>query len=196
MRRQELCTIAGMNPSTFNVHRMKGDLPFEIEHIEGQDELGRKWAQFTIHHAAMLIAARQLVAQGVAWSEACRILRDRHTHTPGGIGPGKNYYDIPGVFVARVMFLNGATNGEPELMPSVRLYRGPLASIIQAATSTAANYSAERGGKEAPVQVAGMVAVDISHCFNLAHLIAADKGIKVAVPADPAEIYADEGNAE
>lgn len=184
MRRKDLCEIAGIKDSNFNVHRMNGNLPFEIERLEGTDGAGRPWAQFSLHDAARLIAARQLQAQGVAWSEACRILREAGMRTSDGNGIGKNYFEAPGVFVARVSFANSMTNSEPMLTPATRVYFGRLETIVQNAQEVARSYSARQARVEAEIVISGIIAVDLSHCFTLARLIAADKGIKVDGGAD------------
>lgn len=189
MIRNELCKIAKMNPSTFNVHRKNGDLPFDIEMAEAKDGTGRTWGRFTLFHAAMLIAARQLTSQGVGWGEACRILRTRPVFV-GVIGMGQNFFERPGIFVARVDFASVETNKDPDLMEGERFYRGPLSDIVEAALETAEAYSFRRAGAERPVYVTGMVTVDLSHSYSLAKLLAEDEGVDTTgdeMPDPPAE---------
>lgn len=175
MIRNELCSIAKLNPSTFNVHRKNGDLPFQIETLEAKDGTGRTWGRFSLYHAALLIAARQLTTQGVSWSEACRILRQKPVEV-GAVGPGTSFRERSEICVARVDFVNSLTNAAPDF-PLPGVFRGPLGDIVAAAAASVDGYNKKWAGQAAPVVIASIVVVDLSHAYNLAALIAVDLGI-------------------
>lgn len=179
MIRKELCAIAGMKIPTFNSHRMNGDLPFRIEHAEGQDAEGRTWANFTIHDAARMLAARHLVdAHRVSWSEAAKLVREQ-TIACGPYGIGHHYFEQEGIFLAQVEFANARTNEEPQLFPAKRAYEGSLDSIIAAATSEAAAYSKSREVQRETIRVVSLISVDLSHHYQLARGLAEQLGIDV-----------------
>lgn len=183
MIRSELCKIVGMKIPTFNSHRRNGDLPFKMGDGEAQDGEGRTWSNFTIHHAARMLAARNLAdSHGVSWSQAAGIMRADGTIC-GPYGIGNHYFERDGIFVAQVEFANAKTNDAPVLFPRLKVYQGPLAKIIEAAEGEAEAYTKHRKGGEAAfgeeIRVTSVVAVDLSHSFKLARSIAAAEGIEV-----------------
>lgn len=191
MIRKELCAIVGMKIPTFNSHRTNGDLPFNIDHAEGKDGQGRTWSNFTTHEAGRMLAARHLVdAQRVSWSEAAKILREDATRC-GGVGPGHEYFERDGFFIAQVEFANERTNEAPDLFPVRKVYEGPLDKIVAAALSEANAYSISRTVPGEAIRVVSIVSVDLSHHYDLACGIAARLGIDVQ-----ADYAAEPGDAE
>jgi len=166
MIRSELCQIAGITAPTFNSHRRNGDLPFDPSPAEAVDGAGRTWSRFSLVHAALLIAARQLAAaQGVTWSEAAATLRATGILC-GPTGFEDRFFNRAGIHVARVEFAQAATNDAPSLMDRTQTYKGPLADILRAAEAAAAGYSKRH--PDQPVIVASIASVDLSHCWNIA----------------------------
>lgn len=183
MIHHELADIAGINANTLKIHIRNKTVPFKTELTQGKDGAGRTWSRYDAHDAAYLIAARQLVANGVGWAEACRMLREPSIATAGGIGPGNSYMERSGVFIAQVEFVSQRTNDKPEQMERLRVYKGPIGEIITSAHQVAANYSARR--PDDPVTISGIVAVDLSHAYQLAQTIADRLSIDLSPDARP-----------
>lgn len=168
MIRSELCAIADMSPSTFNSHRRNGDLPFEMTTREAKDGTGRTWSRFEIHDAALLIAARNLVAtQGVTWSEAARMLRHREKIF---VGPMRFALENgEPIFVAKVTFSNVRTGEAPLLLrEGTSIYQGPLAEIVASAGSTVAIYNEKISRGAEQIEILSVAAVNLSHCYRIA----------------------------
>jgi hypothetical protein len=81
------------------------------------------------------------------------------------------------VFAAKVLFANCSDGSAPEMMGAEKIYRGPLAEIVAAADNTARNYNTEQKGRNTPVVVATLVAVDLSQAYCLAGQAALRQGV-------------------
>lgn len=172
MIRSEFLDICGMAVPTFNSHRRNGDLPFRVSNTEAEDGAGRTWARYSLHDAARMLAARQLVnAQHVSWSEAARILRADAIHS-GGVF--KNYFDHPGVNIAQFEFVNESTNGDPVFYPRLQVLSGTLEEIVAGAENTLQAYNKNNRDH---IIIASMVSVNLSNCWQTARSLAKSKGI-------------------
>ncbi|ARO13368.1 hypothetical protein BVG79_00006 [Ketogulonicigenium robustum] len=181
MIRKELCAIVGMTIPTFNSHRRNGDLPFKIDNSEGKDAAGRIWSNFTIHHAAKMLAARNLCdAHNITWAEAAKIMREPSTAC-GPYGVGHSYFEKDNIFIAQVEFANSRTNEDPQFMPRITLYKGLLQDIMESANSRAIAYTNSRKEGRAPqdedICISSISAVNLSHNYKLAKKIAEHLGI-------------------
>jgi hypothetical protein len=143
MTRKELCAAAAINAETFKVHRRTGALPFDPSRHEADDTTGRRWARYSVHEAAALIAARTLADAGLGWSDACAILRGDRVLT-GAVGIGAHPAERAGIHVARVSF----DTREPVTL------QGPLAAIVAAAAQSG--------------EPATLASVDLSRAYTIA----------------------------
>lgn len=67
-----LTAIAQMTRATFMSHMHNGDVPFYLADFREEDR--RRWRNFSLHHATLLIAARGHACM-VGWSKAAGLLR-------------------------------------------------------------------------------------------------------------------------
>lgn len=164
MYRSALCEISQIDEGSFRGLRHRGELPFEAERYDVRDGRKRKWARYDVHAAAALIAARELyVSQGLAWREACLLMR---APTVGCGSSEHRAQDVDGIHVARVTFAD-PEGLEPSLHPCEIVYRGRLDSVVRAALSAVSNHN-EKRPNEPPIHVGTITAVDVSAAYALA----------------------------
>lgn len=175
MIRSELCEVANIAVPTFNSHRRNGNLPFSIEQSEAKDGTGTTWARFTCHDAMLLIAAQNLAAsQGVTWSEAAKILREKAIHTDSG-----NYLSVPGIHCARVEFRT--EGGEvPFLGKQFQVYRGNLSRIIASAEKTVEVHNDQTHFASDRLAIFSMISVNLSQAWHIAEQRTAQLGIDLS----------------
>ncbi len=167
MRRSEICAIALMPAQTFMTHRAKDNLPFEVAEIDGG---GRKWVRYDIHHAAVLIAARNLTDQGVPWSTATAILRAKPVHTARDPLPWKVDY----IHVAKASFRNFGGD-VPFTHKAEEVFQGRIEAIAELA------YRWQKLENEKPhtshVVCTGLISVNLSQAYHVAFARAEALGI-------------------
>jgi hypothetical protein len=169
MIRSELCKIADMSIPTFNSHSRNGDLPFSTETLEKSDAKGKAWARYSIHEATMLVASRLLSSgQGVTWSEAARIIRQRgqHVHSTGTVSRPKYFLDS-GLHCARIEFLT-LGGAEPTGMNRFEVYRGFLPDIVTMADRIVERSKVGNDLVSLHVAVFSIVSVNLSLAWQIA----------------------------
>lgn len=167
--------VAGITVPTFNSHRRNGDLPFVMSSGAAVDE-GAKWASFSCHDAAAIVAAKDLAAtQGVTWALAAAMIRERAIH----VGDG-HYSDTPGIHCVRVEFMADG-GGEPELAGRSKVYRGNLSAVIGAACRHVEAVNARARVESDLIQIASVVSVNLSEAWKIA--VARAVALGVAKPS-------------
>lgn len=185
MIRSELCDIAGLAVPTFNSHRRNGNLPFVVEHAEARDGTGKAWARFDLDHAMLLIAAQGLAAsQGVTWSEAALILREKAIYAPSEKDGVRVDCRMPGFHCARVEFRSEAGDA-PALRNRFGIYRGTLPWIVKEAESTVEVYNRSVNFPSDRIVLASFVSVNLSQAWSIAQVRADQLKIDVHKDASP-----------
>ena len=178
MIRSELCKIARIEPATFNSHRRNGDLPFNISDYEAKDGQGRVWARFDAFAAARIIAAKDLCAQGVSWSNAARILREPNMSTGGNVA-----IHTPGIFIGRALYALDSETARRSFGKEEMIWQGPLSAITDCATRYADAVS--RNHPREVINLRSLIAVDLSGAYRLALLRAEQEGIDLSADGAP-----------
>lgn len=173
MIRSELCALVGMNVPEFNAYLAAGDLPFETMGArEVRDAQGRVWANFSLNHAALLLATHQLVSAGLSWTEAAWTLREPW-------GPVSRSAASPPAehFVARAEFERDG-GGPPEVRPRVSVYAGPLGDIVLAARREVESYNRQSARTAwQKISLVALVACDLGRARRVAELRAEEMGL-------------------
>jgi hypothetical protein len=181
--RKELCAVADISAGTFMTHRRNGDLPFDVDFSETYDGSKRRWARYSIHEAARLIATINLAAsQGVTWSEACAIVRGPH-ELCGAVGIGRNAAEAPGYHLARAEHADDGNN-DPERRSRFTLLEGPLPAIVEAAEGACEGYASAHPDAS-PIHVASLVTVDLSAAYRIADARMRVLGLEPGLDDDP-----------
>lgn len=168
MIRSELCLLAGIAPATFNSHRRNGDLPFDIWPKEAKDGAGRTWSRFDIYDAMMLIAARNLAqGQGVGWSDAAKILREKATYLQSEVGGERANYWLPGFHCARIEF-RCEDGSEPSLIRQFQVVRGTLVDIAAYADRVVLSHNERSNFPQDRIAVFSIAAVNLSQAWHIA----------------------------
>jgi len=162
MKRKTFLEIVGSTRPNFDAYKRNGTLPFALEDVEKEDGTGRKWTRYTVHEAAKMLAAFELSgSQGVTWSQAAAILREKPDMHCGSAMP----FDVPGIHVARVEYRDDH-GGPPKTGPQFQIMQGPVDKIARAALHRceAMNgiYHFEK------IEVASIVSVDLSFAYRVA----------------------------
>lgn len=177
MRTSDICNIAGFDVQLFNKYRNKENLPFALP--EGT---GRNWARFDIHHAAALIAARDLTDQGLGWSISAALVREPKTHLGAGAVRSKPW-KVDGVFIVRASFRE--TSGDlPFLGKSERFYEGTIVEVSKLIEMHVAASAEKRGRPEVCV---GMVMTNMSEAYHIARASAQALGVDLLSDAQDLE---------
>jgi hypothetical protein len=171
--RSELCALVGMSVAEFNTALSVGDLPFEA-HLSGEmrDEQGRVRSNFTLDHATLLLAMRQLVSGGLSWSEAAVILREPRVpiHRTSGTAGGS-------YCVARAEFMREG-GGEPRMAPRFIIYGGPLPDIVAAADAEVKAYNRHHAHTAyEKIALTSLVATDLTRARRVASARAEELGL-------------------
>jgi hypothetical protein len=184
--RSEVCALAGLSVSEFNALLRSGDLPFDTS-LSGEvhDAQGRTWSNLTLDHAALLLAAQQLVSAGLSWSEACAILREPRAPVPRlSSAPAGSYC------VARAEFMREG-GGEPDYRSRFTVYGGPLLDIVADVQTEVKQYN-QGSARTAHQKIAltSLVAADLTRARRVAAAraeeigIAPDQALRVDPEAD------------
>lgn len=174
MRRADFCNVLGIPAPTLMTHRRNGDLPFDA--ARGEDGDGKRvWVRYSRHEAAAWIAAQHLAAQGVTWSEAAAIVRGQRSAIY--CGQRGNPWDIPGLHVARVEFLD-ERGVESALVDRFRAYAGPIDAIAREVAQIVAEFNA--GRPMFRIVCSSLVAANLSHAYAIAAARMRELGIEGA----------------
>ena len=180
MIRSELCAIAQMAIPTFNSNKRNGDLPFDLFFAEAKDGAGRVWSRYDYHNAMLMIAARKLCdAQGVTWSEAAKILREKPTHVGSA-----DIQAEPGVCRVRVEFLR-CDGEESGFLKRFTVYEGKLDEVIASAQRSVEVINGRQAFASEHIEIGSVVAVNLSTAFVMAVHRAEDLGIALTSDGEP-----------
>lgn len=178
MRTSDLCKIADFDAQLFKKHRHQENLPFTLPEANG-----RGWASFDGHHAAALIAARDLTDQGLGWSSAAALMREPKTHLGAGLKRPKPW-QVDGIYVVRASFRE--TNGDlPFLGKPDRLYAGTLQEVMKMIEMQVAVSREKRCRPEVCV---GVVMTNLSEAYRVAIVKADSLGIDLGDDSSQWEI--------
>jgi hypothetical protein len=162
-----------MSVAEFNVALGAGDLPFEA-HSSGEvrDEQGQVRSNFTLDHAALVLATQQLVSAGLNWREAAALLREPRAPVPrASAAPAGGYC------VARAEFMHEG-GGEPRSAPRFIIYGGPLLDIVVAADAAVRRYN-QHTARTAYDKIAltSLVATDLTRARRVTSARAEELGL-------------------
>ena len=182
MRRREICEIVHISEAMLKKHRILGNLPFRAhkpELVAGN----RTWTRYSIHHAAMLLAATDLSQMGLGWPDACTMLRGgllpdgtmdkaygRHVSNwvAGPSGPGHHPIEVEGIHVSRIRF-QADEPSRSTFASEYRVYRGPIAQILMSARDSAEAHNTKHARIAADrVRIAGFISTDLSRAYRIA----------------------------